>query len=74
MKERKHPDETMEKPAGSGPSGSDRCPCGNAGGPPPVPHGKCICPKCGLTRPLQRDIPCFKVPCPECGTLMIHLS
>jgi hypothetical protein len=36
------------------------------------PGGDCVCPSCGTILPHKRGVPCFDVPCPKCGQMMIR--
>ncbi|MHC1625039.1 MAG: hypothetical protein ACXQS2_03490 [Methermicoccaceae archaeon] len=43
---------------------------GQAGGMGLGVGGNCVCPKCGYTVLHQRGVPCYKMECPQCGTMM----
>ena len=36
----------------------------------PLGSSVCTCPKCGHEEPHKRGVPCSKVKCVKCGTLM----
>jgi len=36
------------------------------------PGGICVCPSCGEKVPHKQSIPCFKISCPKCGTMMVR--
>ncbi len=38
------------------------------------PGQKCICPECGISVPHEQGIPCRKMHCPGCQSLMIRLD
>jgi len=39
---------------------------------PAGPPADCICPHCRLTVPHRRGIPCYRTPCPRCGSPMVR--
>ena len=45
---------------------------GRMGGFAAGPEGFCICPKCKAKVQKQRAKPCTKIPCPECGAMMMR--
>ncbi len=32
---------------------------------------ECICPECKMIKPQRRGLPCCKVKCPRCGSVMM---
>lgn len=51
-------------------SGEGRDP-GRMGGPKAAgPGGNCVCPSCGYKAPHTGAEPCYRIPCPKCGTKM----
>jgi predicted DNA-binding protein (UPF0251 family) len=36
------------------------------------PGGYCVCPKCNNKIPHKAGVPCYKIKCPKCGTLMVR--
>jgi hypothetical protein len=36
------------------------------------PGGYCVCPGCGEKVPHKQSMPCFKISCPKCGTMMVR--
>jgi predicted Fe-Mo cluster-binding NifX family protein len=36
------------------------------------PAGFCVCPRCGHRIAGEKDIPCSKIPCPDCGSIMFR--
>jgi hypothetical protein len=54
--------------AGRG-AGAGRGP-GRLGGTALGPGGYCVCPACGTKVEHQRGIPCSKMTCPKCGSLL----
>ena len=62
-------------PFGQGPGtgrGMGRGQRGRMGGRGLGPGGTCVCPSCGATVPHEREVPCYELTCPKCGTKMIR--
>jgi len=36
--------------------------------------GECFCPKCNVTVPHQRGVPCQEEHCPKCGAKMLRVG
>jgi len=60
-------------PWGSGSAKGRSKGMGRMGGTKPGsgPGGECVCPACGKRTAHKRGMPCYNVPCPECGAKMI---